>query len=75
MAASISVGVLFAMSALSALHAAPDWGGLGAVRPLPNPTPFAEGGELRLREEMRGRRIGRGRRAAGRIGRTRGIWT
>jgi len=30
---------------------------------------------MRLREEMRGRRIGRGRRAACQVGRTRGIWT
>jgi len=44
MTASISVGVLFAMSALSALHAAQDWGKLVAVRPLPDPVPFAEGG-------------------------------
>ena len=35
----------------------------------------AVAGWVRLREEMRGRRIGRGRRAACHVGRTRGIWT
>ena len=47
MTALISVGVIVALSALSALQAAPNWGKLGAMRSLPNPTPFAEGGELR----------------------------
>ena len=43
----VSAGFCLATSALVAVHASPDWGGLRAVRPLPNPEPFAEGGEPR----------------------------